>query len=146
MKVFFWLRVDGHFGRFSESLKWRIRISFGPFTKEGAKSGQISEIDSKTISFIFLIWANPGHFFSVIYSFQYQIQFQFQHYKLKKRRCCARDMNPGPQYRRCIWNHRAMAAVLTWCSICYKLILFCSILIFDGITFPSLGFEPQMGP
>ena len=55
------------------------------------------------LSFVSKIWAKPGLFFVFIfvifslYPITTQIQFQFQQYKLKKRRWCVWDSNPGPQ-------------------------------------------------
>ena len=69
-------------------------------------------LTSLQIRFSILPYTNsgpiPGSFVNFVL-----FSLQFQEYKLKKRRWCAWDLNPGPPYGRCIWNHGAMAAALS---------------------------------
>ena len=55
----------------------------------------------------FLIWVNPGLILFIFLLFISQFN-----YKLKNRRCCTLDSNPGPQDGKCRRIHRAMASQL----------------------------------
>ena len=113
---YIWSLLTSKFGQICAQITLIITYLLAclPVYRENVANCQISKTHFTLHLRFFKKWANHGLF---LFIFDLFLQFQ---YKLKKRRWCAWDSNPGPQDGRRRRNHGAMAATRSFTFLLYE--------------------------